>query len=63
LIAELDCAIPAHLSLRQVDDVPVISPAGSGLTEEFSENYKKVAEELNVKLAPDCPLNEKAFTN
>ncbi len=34
-----------------------------GLTEEFSEKYKKVAEELNVKLAPDCPLNEKAFTN
>jgi hypothetical protein len=63
LIAELDCAIPAHLALRQVDDVPVISPAGSSLTEEFSEKYKKLAEELNVKLAPDCPLNEKAFTN
>jgi hypothetical protein len=62
-IAQLDCSIPAHLALRQVDDVPVISPAGSCLTEEFSEKYKKIADELNVKLAPDCPLNEKAFTN
>jgi len=61
LIAELDCAIPAHLALRQVDDVPVISPAGSSLTEEFSEKYKKLAEELNVKLAPDCKSSVSLF--
>ncbi len=63
LLAQIDCSILAHLAMRQVDDVPVISPAGSGLTEEFSEKYKEIAEEVNVKLAPDCPLNEKAFTN
>jgi hypothetical protein len=63
LLAQLDCSIPARLAMMQVDDVPVISPAGSGLTEEFSEKYKGIAEELNVQLAPDCPLNEKAFTN
>jgi hypothetical protein len=63
LLAEIDCSIPAQLVMRQVDDVPVISPRNSGFTEEFSAKYKANAKELNVKLAPDCPLNDKAFTN
>ena len=62
LIAQIDCNIPAHLVMRQVDDVPVISPADSGFTHEFSMRYKAVAQELNVKLAPDCSMNDKAFT-
>jgi hypothetical protein len=63
LIAQIDCSIPAQLVMRQVDDVPVISPEGSGFTEEFSARYKAVAEELKVKLSPACPMSDKAFTN
>ncbi len=62
LISVIESEIPAELVLRQVDDVPVVAPGDSGLCEKFSETYKKVCKELNVKLAPDCPLMDKAFT-
>jgi hypothetical protein len=62
LLALLESGIPPAFVLRQVDDVPAVAPAGSGLCERFSETYKKVCNDLNVKLAPDCPLLDKAFT-
>ena len=46
---------------RQLDDVPVISPSGSGITEKFTKTYKKVCKELNVPLAENCKNFEKAF--
>jgi hypothetical protein len=48
---------------RQLDDVPVVGPEKSNWCQDFSENYKKLCDELNVKLAKDCPKFEKAFTN
>jgi hypothetical protein len=62
LIALIESEIPATFVLRQVDDVPVVAPEKSGLCENFSATYKKVCGELNVKLAPDCPIMDKAFT-
>jgi hypothetical protein len=62
LIALIESKIPATFVLRQVDDVPVVAPGDSGLCENFSATYKRVCGELNVKLAPDCPLMDKAFT-
>jgi hypothetical protein len=62
LISVIESEIPPELVLRHVDDVPVVAPGDSGLCEKFSETYKKVCKELNVKLAPDCPLMDKAFT-
>jgi hypothetical protein len=62
LIALIESEIPATFVLRQVDDVPVVAPGDSGLCENFSATYKKVCGELNVRLAPDCPLMDKAFT-
>ena len=48
---------------RQLDDVPLVGPEKSNWCQEFSENYKKICDDLNVKLAKDCPKFEKAFTN
>ncbi len=62
LLALLESGIPPAFVLRQVDDVPAVAPAGSGICERFSKTYKKVCNDLNVKLAPDCPLMDKAFT-
>jgi hypothetical protein len=45
-----------------VDDVPVVGSEGSGHCEQFSEAYKTLCMELNVGLAKDCPLSDKAFT-
>jgi hypothetical protein len=62
LIALIESEIPATFVLRQVDDVPVVAPEKSGLCENFSATYKNVCGEFNVKLAPDCPIMDKAFT-
>jgi hypothetical protein len=62
LLAVKDSQIPSHLVLRQVDDVLVVTPKDSSLTEVFATTYKDIADKLNVKMAPDCSLNIKAFT-
>jgi hypothetical protein len=53
--------IPRTLVHRQLDDVPMVSPRGSGLTERFLRLYKKVCSNLDVPLAPHCEKHEKAF--
>ncbi len=62
-IALVQCSIPHNLVMRQVDDVPVVSPKGSGWCEEFSTVYKKMCSDVNVELAECCPLADKAFEN
>jgi len=62
-LALLESIIPSGLVLRQVDDVPCVSPESTGWCEDFTECYKDLCSEINVALADDCPLNEKAFTN
>jgi hypothetical protein len=57
------CKIPRKLVHRQLDDVPVVAPAGSGMCEEFSKVYREICETINIPLAPDCPNRDKAFTN
>jgi hypothetical protein len=63
LLAVIESGVPPCMIMRQVDDVPVAAPKDSGLCEKFSETYKNVCADCNVELAPDCPLNDKAFTN
>jgi hypothetical protein len=53
--------IPKFWIHRQLDDVPIVSPKGSKITEAFTKGYKKICQILGVPLAPDCPLHEKAF--
>jgi hypothetical protein len=52
LLALLVSDIPPHLVLRQVDDVPVVSPENSGWCEQFTENYMNLCAKLNIQLAP-----------
>jgi hypothetical protein len=53
--------IPKTLVHRQLDDVPMVSPKGSGLTERFTKLYKEICQSINVPLAPECEKHEKAF--
>jgi hypothetical protein len=53
--------IPKFWIHRQLDDVPIVSPKGSKITEAFTKGYKKICQILGVPLASDCPLHEKAF--
>jgi hypothetical protein len=53
--------IPKTFVHRQLDDVPMVSPMGSGDTERFTKLYREVWDLINVPLAPDCEKHEKAF--
>jgi hypothetical protein len=59
LLAVIESGVPNQYVLRQVDDVPVAAPSDSGHCEKFSQTYKEMCEDLNVQLAPDCPLQDK----
>ena len=63
LLALCESIIPPTLVLRQVDDVPSLSPANTDWSEDFTQTYKSLCSDLNVTLAEDCPLFDKAFSN
>jgi len=48
---------------RQLDDVPVIGKVPGTGCESFSEKYKSLCKDCNIRLAEDCPSRDKAFTN
>jgi len=50
-------------AFRQLDDVPIIGVKGSSDCESFSASYKSLCEDANIRLAEDCPLRDKAFSN
>lgn len=55
--------IPKIWIHRQLDDVPIVSPAHSNYTKIFSKKYEKLCKFLNIPLAPLCPNHEKSFRN
>ena len=63
LLALLRSDIAPNLVLRQVDDVPCVSGESSNWCSDFSSVYESLCAELNVGLAPVCPINDKAFVN
>ena len=54
---------PANLTLRRLDDVPNVAPASTPWCEQFANVYCDLCDSINVKLAPNCPNKDKAFTN
>ncbi len=61
-LALANCRIPSRFVLRQLDDVPVVSPPGSGWCEEILASYKKVCDKINLQLATDCLKFDKSFS-
>lgn len=62
-IAIAKSGIDKELVHRRLDDVPITGKTGSECCEKFSEIYKSICEDINLKMAPNCPNNDKAFTN
>ena len=62
-VTAADCQIPRDLVHRILDDTACVAPAGSGWGLEFTQKYKENCANFNIRLAADCPLKEKAFTN
>jgi len=48
---------------RTLDDTAVVAPEHSGQCEKFTNTYEKLCQRTGVRLAADCPFNEKAFRN
>ena len=53
--------IPRNIVHRQLDDVPVISPASTDLARNFADKYLEVCRQVGLPLANDCPKREKSF--
>ena len=53
--------IPRDIVHRQLDDVPVISPASTDLARNFADKYVEVCRQVGLPLANDCPKREKSF--
>ncbi len=54
---------PEDLVFRHLDDTPTVGPANKQYCQNFSREFVNICTELNLKLAPNCPNNEKAFCN
>ena len=53
--------VPRTIVHRQLDDVPVVSPATTNFTRKFAEKYVEVCQMVGLPLAEDCLLREKSF--
>ena len=62
-LAHTYSSIPRNLVHKQLDDVPLVAPKKSGWCQEFSSVYTSLCKSLNIQLASECPLKEKAFMN
>jgi hypothetical protein len=58
-----NCDIPGKYVHRHLDDIPVVGPENSNWCQQFTSEFRKFSEDINMKLAPDCPMMEKAFSN
>jgi hypothetical protein len=48
---------------RTLDDAACVAPAGSAAARDFAAVYRRIADEINIQLAPECEEKEKAFTD
>jgi hypothetical protein len=62
-LALVNSSIPRKLVDRCVDDLPCVSPKNNDWGDEFMRNCRKICNDKNVELAPNCPMLEKAFEN
>ena len=61
LLVCLASGTPKRLVNRALDDSPCVSSASSGVVERFSSEMRRLCSRLEILLAENCPLAEKAF--
>jgi hypothetical protein len=60
-LALVNSSIPSKLVGRCIDHVSGVSPDNKDWGDEFMQNYREICDNINVELAPNCPMFEKAF--
>ena len=61
LLVCLPSGTPKSWVPRALDDSLCVSPEGSGIVERFTEEMKRLCNEINIPLAENCPNADKAF--
>ena len=61
-LAKAVSQIPRKLVHRQLDDTPSVGPARNNWAAQFASEYREVCSSIGMKLAPNCPDFDKAFT-
>ena len=61
LVVCLRSGTPRKNVFRALDDSPCVAPKNSGITEAFSKEMRELCRDVNIPLADNCPLREKAF--
>jgi len=62
VIAIVVSGINGNLVIRHLDDVVCVAPAKSKQCEQFTKSFRDICSTLGIKLQPDCPRHEKAFS-
>jgi hypothetical protein len=62
-IAAAAANLPPQWIHRTLDDVPVVTPAGSGVGPAFEREYTNICDLIGASLAPPCPHLDKAFVD
>jgi hypothetical protein len=62
-LARAASKLPKNWCQRQLDDNPAVAPANTKWCESYSEDYENICKSINIKLADECPKNDKAFKN
>jgi len=62
-LAVEDSGISRNRVLRTLDDIPVVGKEELQETARFSDSLQKICSFVGLRLAEDCPFNDKAFRN
>jgi hypothetical protein len=55
--------VSAKFVYRTLDDIPIVAPESTGITQKVTKGLFEICDFLQVPLAKECPHNEKAFQN
>jgi hypothetical protein len=62
-LAVAKSGVPRKNVHRTLDDIPIVAPRGSDFIGNFGQALKTICSESGIKIADNCPRNEKAFEN
>jgi hypothetical protein len=60
-LAMAEADTPGWVIHRTLDDIPIVEPKDKGYAKDFGKAFKSICEKASIRIAENCPRNEKAF--
>jgi hypothetical protein len=60
-LAMVEADTPGWVINRTLDDIPIVEPENKHYAREFGAAFKKICHAASIRIAENCPRNEKAF--